>query len=560
MSPAQAATQDVMTTTTTTVTTSTRAPAPVVDAPKSDAAQHDAVLTRLLALRDRHGNVSNAAVRAAAEHLGVSTRTVRRRISTGAPARRRSSWAPDENFLAHFAMFNGNAVAALASARSDGQSIPVHKRTVQRALSERYDAAYVTAVRAGSLAGLTPHLDRHIPHRNHTWAIDHTQLPIWIVLDNGELTRPWLTTLIDERHRLVLAARVYAHDPNTEQSIEAIAIATEGFMTSTGVFVGGKPERLLSDRGSDLVNAATTIGLTDHGILREFTEGYTPQQNGGIERWHKTLKHEVLPKYPGYWKYDRLTPGDQRAANKAAKDGRAPVETKGKLTLDELTLLLHADLTAYNEDRPHSALDGLTPVQSWAADTTPLATVDPEALRASMTMRKHVKIRRGRITVNGRSYVHHVSANTNRVSTLSVHEGREVEVRSLPTRIEYVSVYLDGQWLCDAVWTKAVTEDHIAETKTRRDQLARDLRLGEEHAAALRHKYALDVLSKARAAADQALAADGLGGTETPAEPASVATPPKKPKRATRKSPGAQATIIAARDQAKTATTTWPSR
>jgi hypothetical protein len=342
---------------------------------------------------------------------------------------------------------------------------------------------------------------------------------------------------MDECHRVILAMMLYAHDPNTEMSVEAIAIAHEGFISGDGTFVGGKPERLLSDRGGDLVTMALTIGLIEQRIDRTFSEAYVPQQDGRIERWHGTLKREVIVGLPGYWKFDRLTPEQQRAATKAAGKGIAPIPAEGLLTLDELQVILQAEVTAYNEDRPHSALDGKTPVASWAADRQPLHTVNPVALRAAMTNRKTVKVRKARIRFDKRDYITD-PIHDGQADWLSRHEGREVEVRSLPTRFEKVAIFLDGTYQCDAIWADLRTEEHVAAAVARRVSLTREIRLGQENAARLRTENANRLLAEYRKT--QAEALEGLPVLESPAD---APTPAEagNPKRAPRQGPAARA-------------------
>jgi len=115
---------------------------------------------------------------------------------------------------------------------------------------------------------------------------------------------------------------------------EAATTAARFLVEAAGFFAehGVKIERVLTDNAkayaSSVVFAETAAGL---GIRRKRTRRYRPQTNGKVERFHKTLLDE--------WAY--------------ARPYRSNTERRRAFT---------RWLRFYNHRRPHTSLDGLTPM------------------------------------------------------------------------------------------------------------------------------------------------------------------------------------------------------
>ena len=56
---------------------------------------------------------------------------------------------------------------------------------------------------------------------------------------------------------------------------------------------GLKFQCLRSDRGKEFVNSAIMSWLQEQGIKQQLTAPYTPQQNGVVERWHRTMAEGI---------------------------------------------------------------------------------------------------------------------------------------------------------------------------------------------------------------------------------------------------------------------------
>jgi transposase InsO family protein len=164
------------------------------------------------------------------------------------------------------------------------------------------------------------------PRPNDVWQIDATR---WVLADRQEI---WIMDLLDDHSRLVLAARVCA-GPTALAAWEAFSEAVSRY---------GIPVRCLSDRGSCFSGREQedehrfAAGLRGLGVIQLLSAPYHPQTCGKLERFHQTLKRFLA----------------------TAPLAAHPQELQGQL--DRF-------LDYYNHRRPHRALAGATPRESWEA-------------------------------------------------------------------------------------------------------------------------------------------------------------------------------------------------
>jgi transposase InsO family protein len=130
---------------------------------------------------------------------------------------------------------------------------------------------------------------------------------------------------VDDRSRVAFSQVL---PDETGQSCARFLVAAAGFFADRGVRI----ERVLTDNAKasteSVAFAETAAGL---GIRRKRTRRYRPQTNGKVERLNKTLLDE--------WAYARLYRSNA-----------------------ERTRALAGWLRHYNHRRPHTSLDGLTPM------------------------------------------------------------------------------------------------------------------------------------------------------------------------------------------------------
>lgn len=143
-----------------------------------------------------------------------------------------------------------------------------------------------------------------------------------------------LVTGIDDHSRFVVIAAVIA-----EPSGRAVCAAFTAAMARYGV-----PSEMLTDNGKQFTGRFTKPlpaevlferVCREHGITQRLTKPRSPTTTGKIERWHKTLRRELL---------DAAGPFADQATAQAAID---------------------AWVHAYNHTRPHQSLDMATPASAF---------------------------------------------------------------------------------------------------------------------------------------------------------------------------------------------------
>lgn len=150
--------------------------------------------------------------------------------------------------------------------------------------------------------------------------------------------------------------------------------------------------------------------------------------------------------------------------------------------LEELAKWVHF----YNCERPHSALEGLTPLEVWNADPTPISTPPDAMLRRYLLKGKTRKVRRGVITLEDRPYIARV---------LPGYEGRTVEIRCDPNDDFELEVYDGETWIGTAVQRErasdAQVDDWVKANQELADQHRRDKAAARKRAKR-RHKAMID--------------------------------------------------------------------
>ncbi|MGY1615911.1 transposase [Geodermatophilus sp. SYSU D00691] len=500
------------------------------------------VLATLLRIRDAHGQVSNRDVRIAADALQCSTRRIRRMLERGYVCKPRERWKPEADPTIRLIRWQGSVSQVYDDLCEKGKEPGVSKRTMQRYFATDYDQRLLAGARGGyqALKAASPLFEREVAHRNDEWATDHTQLPNWVLLPDGTYAKPWMTTILDSATRMVLAFTISAYTPTTEESVETVAVAMEGYTTEDGEFIGGQPLTLHSDRGSDLATHAMTIGLIEHGTGRSFSEAYTPEQNGRIERWHRTVKREVCAGLPGFDRSD-YRPNDPRREP-------TPVDPASMLPIEALRLEIAKALRRYNFERPHGSLNGLTPYEAWCADPAEIRPADTQAIRASMTQELTRKVIRSRVRWDGRHYMMPATVVPEESQAPEARkgmrwrqlvEGKDVRLRYFPSRVEFVEVYtLTGDYVGRAHWTKFLDASEAAQAAADRRALTRTL------------TTSLEEIAKADAEAKQGLRADATAGRPTEDDIA-YGPRPSAGKRSTKRSASADQQKTAERDRAR---------
>ena len=135
----------------------------------------------------------------------------------------------------------------------------------------------------------------------------------------------FIHSVIDDRSRLAYS-EVHADERGT---------TCAGFLSRAAAWfasLGVRIERVMTDNARNYTDSrAFRDAMGDIGARHRRTRAYRPQTNGKVERFHGTLLRE--------WAYVRIY-----------------------VSNDERLAALPGFLDHYNQDRPHSALGGLTPM------------------------------------------------------------------------------------------------------------------------------------------------------------------------------------------------------
>lgn len=319
-------------------------------------------------------------------------------------------------------------------------------RTFQRRVNE-WDPALRACAKFGYHAMVKQQFFNveHIPYRGYAFGTDHTSLPIMVVQSRGSTSPvwPWLTTVIDLKSRVVLAYKLTAHVPKTEDSVDALVEAVDGWYTEDDVFVGGKPEFIRSDRGGDYISKALALNLINLDIARQFTEPYSSWQNGRVERINGTIDTDFAPSVPGFH------PGGE--AEYTRRVLKTPLAVKSLITFDALDRRIGDFFGDYN-NRPHSRLNGSSPLEAWADDTQPVPRADEGTIVNAMTCRTTRRLQRYGIEVRGTIY------SAPFLATLRRENVREVEVRYHEHDHAHIKVFVDGVFEGTATKTELQSE------------------------------------------------------------------------------------------------------
>ena len=204
----------------------------------------------------------------------------------------------------------------LAVSYTDSKRYFVSESTVYRLLKEQdliMSPAYILMEASDKFQHPTTRV-------NEMWQTDFTYFKIigwgWY----------YLSTVLDDYSRYIVAWRLC-----TGMGASDVSDTLDDALNFTGldeVRVNHKP-RLLSDNGPCYISGELAEYLKDNGLSHTRGRPYHPQTQGKIERWHRSMKNQVLLNH--YY------------------------------LPSELEEQLHRFVSYYNHDRYHESIDNLTP-------------------------------------------------------------------------------------------------------------------------------------------------------------------------------------------------------
>ena len=381
----------------------------------------------------RAGRLTGSDVRAAAEALAVSDRTVWRWLTrevdeAGGQRALRGCYELTEADRDGYADWNGNVAALHRDRVGKGEAV-VSLRTLQRAFARELTPGERAAV-ADGVAGRRRHevyLRWEPVARNVRWEADHKELPVLVTPPRGSRpVRPWVTLFVECYSRLIMGWALSLR-PN---SATVLAALHRGLVVDPerGPF-GGVPQVVVPDNGLEFATAALARVCAALGIRLAPTDAFAPHQKGKVERVNRTVDREFLSGLPFY------------ADGPRAVDGRLFGPTAAPMTVGLFVDRFAEWVVDYNTTRPHSALGGQTPLERWASDATPVREVSEADLRWLLLADVERVVNRDGVHFDGEVFV---------AAELNGLVGERVQVRYTPHDLRKVEVFRGDVWLCTA--------------------------------------------------------------------------------------------------------------
>jgi putative transposase len=142
---------------------------------------------------------------------------------------------------------------------------------------------------------------------NAIWQVDHAQLGILLLKEDGTSSRPWLTVVIDDYSRAI-AGYYLGFDPPS--SLRTPLALRQGIWRKGHPHwhICGIPEVLYTDNGTDFTSKHLEQVAADLKIRIVFSIPGKPQGRGRIERFFRTVNEMLLCDLDGYTRRSRRKP------------------------------------------------------------------------------------------------------------------------------------------------------------------------------------------------------------------------------------------------------------
>ncbi len=207
--------------------------------------------------------------------------------------------------------------------------------------------------------------------RNSLWQSDikfGPFLPIGALQNNGQKKpeQVYLVTFLDDATRFILHAEFY---PSLDQ-----VIVEDCFYKAITNY--GAPDSVYFDRGKQYLNNQMSRICGKLGIQLLYTRPYSPESSGKIERYHQEI--------------------DRFLAEAALEKSQS---------LDDFNRLFWVWLDECYQNRPHSALENRTPLETFNMSQKPLKFLEQEQVAdAFLHMQQRKVDKSGCISFNGVKY------------------------------------------------------------------------------------------------------------------------------------------------------------
>ncbi len=279
-------------------------------------------------------------------------------------------------------------------------------------------------------------LRREANRPNEIWQADHYHLKIWVLDEEGQPVRPWLTVILDDYSRAIAGFRLTLCAPTALHSAltlrQAILRKEQAHWQIHGI-----PKVFYTDHGRDFTSDHLEQVAADLSMQVIFSRQGKPRGRGKLERFFGTVEQLLLQRLPGYaptergqWPDEREKRNEQRASE--AQLSVAAFERRFEVWVVE----------EYHQ-RVHSEL-GCTPASRWVeGGFVPLVPRSVEQLDLLLlTVPKERKVRREGIAFEGYWYTH---------PNLTAYVGEQVVIRYDPADMGEIRVFYERRFLCRAI-------------------------------------------------------------------------------------------------------------
>lgn len=258
---------------------------------------------------------------------------------------------------------------------------------------------------------------------NEIWQADHTLLDIWLLRDDGQAARPWLTVIEDDYSRCIAGYFLSFKHPNTQHT--GLALRQAIWRKPEPAWrICGIPDVFYTDNGSDFTSRHMEQVSADLKMQLTFSIVGMPRGRGRVERFFQTVSQLFLHALPGY-----------------APEGK-PV-TQPRLTLAQFDTRFMEFLLHDYHQRVQKEL-GSSPQERWEIDN--FLPRMPESLEQLdlllLTVATTRKVRRDGIHFQRLRYMD---------LSLAAYIGEDVVIRYDPRDMAEIRVYHENLFLCHAV-------------------------------------------------------------------------------------------------------------
>jgi hypothetical protein len=203
---------------------------------------------------------------------------------------------------------------------------------------------------------------------NELWQVDAVHGPALFCEAAGKKVRVKIFSLLCDRSRLIVYSQAFF-----EETQQAFLTVLAGAVKRRGV-----PGSILADNHGSFRGEDAQIACAQLALRLLFARPYDGASKGKIERYHRTLRSQLL---------DRL-------------------DLEQVTTLDQLNARLAAWVEGEYNRRPHAGLGGKTPLEVWEDDAAEVRWIedDGELDRAFVTSLERRALKDSTVRVRNRVY------------------------------------------------------------------------------------------------------------------------------------------------------------